>query len=413
MKRLNWTATFLIGSLLSVTACTAPGQTPAAEPPADTSTLDQPHELVTLILFATAIVLDTIEQIKKASEEEKWQAIKQKMSDIAAHFHDLQAKVEQAKETAQRIEDAIVREDNVKIWEKIAAALNDADSGRTALGDLANDRSNGSIQANVEFFSTESLVPFLSDDTVFSEVGPQANQQHFTHLLAYPAFAAGIAVRTAALVAQNDKATLRTRYAGEFNNLANRLLWVVAQIRQNAYCDAVPAAGGTWDNPWCGAKITCHDLIRKTPDVVTFQQTTCIGGGTFDPNFFTATPAQNLQNDLGAQSISDLAAKLQNMARWGQPDDPVPEFGALHIALRRDTNAVDGTDPTDGARPQLKAWSETAPTMRWVQEPDGTLRNEVTGQCLEVYGWSQDNGAAITTWSCHGGANQRWQQING
>ncbi|MGZ3439046.1 MAG: RICIN domain-containing protein, partial [Polyangia bacterium] len=141
--------------------------------------------------------------------------------------------------------------------------------------------------------------------------------------------------------------------------------------------------------------------------------TTCIGGGTFDPNFFTDPVRAQVQAELQKPTLVNLEHMLRNLAYYGQPGDPVPDFGALHIALRRDTNAVDGTDPTDGARPQLKAWSETAPTMRWAQENDGTLRNEVTGKCLEVYGWSQDNGAAITTWSCHGGANQRWQQING
>lgn len=32
------------------------------------------------------------------------------------------------------------------------------------------------------------------------------------------------------------------------------------------------------------------------------------------------------------------------------------------------------------------------------------------GLCLDVAGWSQENGAAIIQWPCHGGANQRWAQ---
>ena len=35
-----------------------------------------------------------------------------------------------------------------------------------------------------------------------------------------------------------------------------------------------------------------------------------------------------------------------------------------------------------------------------------------SGQCLDVTGASQDNGAAVIQWPCHGGSNQQWSLYN-
>jgi hypothetical protein len=40
---------------------------------------------------------------------------------------------------------------------------------------------------------------------------------------------------------------------------------------------------------------------------------------------------------------------------------------------------------------------------------DVVLVNRATGKCLEVSDWSTADGADVRTWSCHGGANQRWR----
>jgi len=48
-------------------------------------------------------------------------------------------------------------------------------------------------------------------------------------------------------------------------------------------------------------------------------------------------------------------------------------------------------------------------------------QNEVTyklkalhsNRCLDVYGWSTENGADIVQWDCHGGNNQRWRLLDG
>jgi hypothetical protein len=40
---------------------------------------------------------------------------------------------------------------------------------------------------------------------------------------------------------------------------------------------------------------------------------------------------------------------------------------------------------------------------------DFMIVNRATGKCLDVNGWSADDGADVQLWTCHGGANQRWR----
>ncbi|MEX0171257.1 RICIN domain-containing protein [Streptomyces sp. LMG1-1-1.1] len=47
----------------------------------------------------------------------------------------------------------------------------------------------------------------------------------------------------------------------------------------------------------------------------------------------------------------------------------------------------------------------------WAVVPYGAgnlVYNAHSGKCLEVKGWSTANGAQIGQWDCHGGANQQW-----
>ncbi|MGY0235674.1 RICIN domain-containing protein [Longispora urticae] len=42
------------------------------------------------------------------------------------------------------------------------------------------------------------------------------------------------------------------------------------------------------------------------------------------------------------------------------------------------------------------------------------VKNDNSGKCLEVGGWSTANGAGVNQWDCHGGNNQKWvQRIRG
>lgn len=37
-----------------------------------------------------------------------------------------------------------------------------------------------------------------------------------------------------------------------------------------------------------------------------------------------------------------------------------------------------------------------------------TIRNWHSGKCIDVGGWSQQNGARLIQWDCHGGSNQKF-----
>ena len=39
---------------------------------------------------------------------------------------------------------------------------------------------------------------------------------------------------------------------------------------------------------------------------------------------------------------------------------------------------------------------------------DFTLQSKMNNKCLEITGFSNDNGAKVGMWDCWGGANQRW-----
>ncbi|MFD9302184.1 RICIN domain-containing protein [Streptomyces sp. NPDC060048] len=41
------------------------------------------------------------------------------------------------------------------------------------------------------------------------------------------------------------------------------------------------------------------------------------------------------------------------------------------------------------------------------------IRNEISGQCLEIAGFSTAWGAQASQWGCNGGANQTWSYFMG
>ncbi|GAA2008632.1 RICIN domain-containing protein [Catenulispora subtropica] len=79
-------------------------------------------------------------------------------------------------------------------------------------------------------------------------------------------------------------------------------------------------------------------------------------------------------------------------------------------------------NPANGAR--VDQWDcvpgsdgITQANERWtlVDQPDGQfqIRNAASGKCLEIQGWSQDDGAILDQWDClysngHANANQEW-----
>lgn len=45
---------------------------------------------------------------------------------------------------------------------------------------------------------------------------------------------------------------------------------------------------------------------------------------------------------------------------------------------------------------------------QWRQQPDGSLRNVLTGKCLDDLGFNTANGTWLGIWDCNGNANQKW-----
>ena len=61
----------------------------------------------------------------------------------------------------------------------------------------------------------------------------------------------------------------------------------------------------------------------------------------------------------------------------------------------------------DGAVVQLANCSGN-PAQQWVLTSAGDLVNPQANKCLDVTGWNSANGTRLETWTCTGGANQKW-----
>jgi endo-1,4-beta-xylanase len=46
--------------------------------------------------------------------------------------------------------------------------------------------------------------------------------------------------------------------------------------------------------------------------------------------------------------------------------------------------------------------------QRWNLNANGSVTNVQSGLCLDVSGFSTSNGALVHLWTCHGGSNQQW-----
>ncbi|MDH6115206.1 hypothetical protein P3T36_004125 [Kitasatospora sp. MAP12-15] len=64
-----------------------------------------------------------------------------------------------------------------------------------------------------------------------------------------------------------------------------------------------------------------------------------------------------------------------------------------------------GDSAANGAAVDLYSCNGTA-AQQWRPATDGTLR--INGQCLDVTGGSTSQGTAVELWPCNGGANQEW-----
>lgn len=94
-------------------------------------------------------------------------------------------------------------------------------------------------------------------------------------------------------------------------------------------------------------------------------------------------------------------------------------FNSELVAVFRNLNSekcldVSGWSRDNGA--EIIQWDyHGGDNQRWRLVPVGDdpgyyyLRSIHSDKCLDVYGWSRENGTAIVQWDCHGGDNQKWQ----
>ncbi|MFJ4797292.1 LamG-like jellyroll fold domain-containing protein [Kitasatospora purpeofusca] len=61
-----------------------------------------------------------------------------------------------------------------------------------------------------------------------------------------------------------------------------------------------------------------------------------------------------------------------------------------------------------GSKIQIQSCNGADPGQNWVRRFDGTLYNPAADSCMELPGWSTENGTTVGIWQCNGNANQRW-----
>lgn len=66
-------------------------------------------------------------------------------------------------------------------------------------------------------------------------------------------------------------------------------------------------------------------------------------------------------------------------------------------------------DDTQDQRWQLKFDRMTYNPIAGRYDVEYLVRNAESGKCMDVKGWSRENGAQVQEYPCHGGANQRWR----
>jgi streptogrisin C len=50
------------------------------------------------------------------------------------------------------------------------------------------------------------------------------------------------------------------------------------------------------------------------------------------------------------------------------------------------------------------------PAQQFTLNGAGDLVANQSGKCVDIAGWNSSSGARLIIWSCHGGANQRWDR---
>jgi Ricin-type beta-trefoil lectin domain-like len=57
---------------------------------------------------------------------------------------------------------------------------------------------------------------------------------------------------------------------------------------------------------------------------------------------------------------------------------------------------------------QTMAFWNSGSNQLWQVHPDGSITNDESGLCLDVYGQGTSNGTDVDLYTCNGGSNQQW-----
>ncbi|WP_327674638.1 ricin-type beta-trefoil lectin domain protein [Kitasatospora sp. NBC_00458] len=121
------------------------------------------------------------------------------------------------------------------------------------------------------------------------------------------------------------------------------------------------------------------------------------------------------------QSIRSVHNPSRCLDNYGAPDNgPLRLYGCWGSASQRFAFALDGTlrtgercvavqgDRTEPGTPAVIVDCQGTGGQIWKYRADGSLYNPASDSCLDLPGWNDANGTALTIWSCNGGTNQRW-----
>jgi alpha-L-fucosidase len=69
-------------------------------------------------------------------------------------------------------------------------------------------------------------------------------------------------------------------------------------------------------------------------------------------------------------------------------------------------------DAPGGDTTRVQLWDcNGGANQNWTVAGDGSV--QIFGKCMDIYGGSSSNGAAVQLYACHGAGNQKWQPANG
>jgi type 1 glutamine amidotransferase len=140
-----------------------------------------------------------------------------------------------------------------------------------------------------------------------------------------------------------------------------------------------------------------------TGDDVSFRNIRIKELGGTTPRVGPITGAAGKCADVSGSGSAD-GTKVQLWTCHGGANQQWTVTGATLRALGKCLTAA-GT--TNGSPVQLSTCTG-AGGQSWNPGAGGALVNAQSGRCLDANGGSSADGTALITWSCHGGANQRW-----